>query len=163
MTDANVNKKPGREVKYKLDLEAFERVSEHEAQIVNADGEKDVTLVSNLRKTILSKKGDDGKNYTVETVEVTVDDYEQATAILSGNDEHIWELFTARVINPMLQGSARQKLAVLAQGPTKAILSQIDSLYADGTGAFSEEEATEFVISRYKAKGLVAEDFVLSK
>jgi hypothetical protein len=143
MTDANGNKKPGREAKYKLDLAAFE----------SNDGE--------VRTVQLSKKGDDGKTYSVETKEVTVIDLNQALAILSGNEEHLFELFTARVINPMLQAGARQKLAVLAQGPTKAILDQIATL-VDG-GAFDEAEATELVVARYKAKGLVSEDFVLSK
>lgn len=142
MTDANGNKRPGREAKYKVDLAGYE----------SAGGE--------VRDTVLSKKGDDGKTYNQDAKEVTVLDLNQALAILSGNEEHVWELFTARVINPMIQSSARQQLAVKAQGPSKAIADQIASL-VDG-GAFDEAEATELVVARYKAKGLVAEDFIYS-
>lgn len=109
-------------------------------------------------KTIqLYKKGVDGKTYNQETQEIFITDLNQALAFVSGNEDHLWTLISDRVANPMIQANDRRKLAIAAEGPQKAITDQIDALVSGG--AFTNEEAVEFVVSKYKAKGLVPADY----
>jgi hypothetical protein len=129
-----------REAKYKVDVDAAVKVG------------------AELTSVTLTKKGIDGKTYEQPSKEISITDGKQALAFLSGNQEHLWSLFTDRA-NAMIQANDRRKLNVAAEGPKRAIDDAVESL-VDSKVYDTAEEAREFVIDRMKAKGTIPADYV---
>jgi hypothetical protein len=124
--------------------------------VYKVDVDAAVNAGAKVKTITISKKGANGKTYNRTTQEIDVTDLNQALAVLSGNEEHVWSLLTSR-LNQMIQANDRRKLTIDAEGPERAIKDMVAAL-VDG-GAFDEAEAIDIVVAKLKAKGELPEDY----
>lgn len=119
-----------------------------------------VAAGATLGTITLSKKGADGKTYNQDTREFASPfTVEQMLAFCGNSVDEMGTLFVNRVVNPMIQVRDRNALKTKAEGPQRVIDDMVDSLL-DGKAFDNKAEATDFVITRLKAQGVLPADYV---
>lgn len=122
------------------------------------DVEAAVNAGAKLNDVELSKKGKDKKTYVQASKAIVFNAVSQILAFCGNDENELFELFSKRVANQMIQANDYRNLLIAAEGPEKAIEDTVASLL-DNKMFDTAEDAIEFAVGRMIKSGQVPEDY----
>lgn len=105
----------------------------------------------------LTQVGKDGKTYTVQSVEYTVSNIQEALEVNGASEDQLFASYSD-FLTLYAQRSDRSKLSQLAQGPTKIILRSAKDFLKAGFAA-NPAEAIDEVLSIGIRKGTYTQEY----
>lgn len=110
------------------------------------------------KATVLTARGKDGKEYSVDSTIYEVSNIAEALEVV-GNDEGALFAFLSDALTQYAQRSDRSKLSQLCQGPAKIIVRMAKD-FAKGIFSGDTSAALEMVLTLGVSKGTFTQEYV---